>query len=106
MPPCGKHAHSAALEQVCIVVYSNGEYRLRNFRDYASARHWKWMIDDLVLLMIPSAVEWSVLSYVVSCLWPISERGVRMTVPYLALTKRPPYPDSATEGTTCLSTVA
>jgi hypothetical protein len=43
-----------------------------------------------VLLMIPSTVELSVLSYVASCLWPISERVVNVTVPSLALTKMAP----------------
>jgi hypothetical protein len=58
-----------------------------------------------VLLMMPYAVELLVLSSAVSCSWPISESGVRVTVPSLAFTKTAPNFASATEDTTCLSTV-
>jgi hypothetical protein len=51
-----------------------------------------------VLLMIPYAVELSVLSSVASCLWPVK-------VPYVALTKTKPTSASSTKDTTCVSTV-
>jgi hypothetical protein len=40
-----------------------------------------------VLLMMPSDVVLPVFSYVVSCLLPISESGVRVPVPSFAFTK-------------------
>jgi hypothetical protein len=55
--------------------------------------------------MMPSVVEVSVLSAVELYLWPISERVVHVTVPYLTLTKMATNSISATEDTTCLSTV-
>jgi hypothetical protein len=44
-------------------------------------------------------------SFMASCLWPISERVVRVTVSNLAFTKTVPNLASATEDTTSLSTV-
>jgi hypothetical protein len=40
-----------------------------------------------VLLMMPSTVVLSVSSSVASCLWPISESVVRVTVPYFTFLK-------------------